>query len=254
MSKRRPSLDDLFARAMDAAAKAKSRAPGAGVELLAADDALRARCRRTKDGSHRGMGGHRALAIRESIKRDPETAAEFAQYLEDEVLVPEVKDRCAEDEGLATAEQRKARDFLKLARGAVRLEEASYRGRAAIEKRAAGKDVILFHGTTTKLIPKILKRGLVIGEAKVDPNETPGVYLSARHSSGGGFAHALGYARRAAGRLGGEPVVLTVRVPFDSLSWDADDEDIASGNYQFVTDEVPLSSIIAVDDEPVRGR
>jgi hypothetical protein len=253
MSKRL-SLDQLFDRAMDAAAKAKSRAPGAGVELLAADDALRARCRRTKGGSYRGMhAGPRALAIRETIKRDPETAAEYAQYLEEEVLVPEVKNRCAEDEGTTTAAQRKARAFLKLARGAVRLEEASYRGRSAIEKKAAGKDVILFHGTTTKLIPKILKRGLVIGEAKVDPDETPGVYLSARHSSGSGFAHALGYARRAAGRLGGEPVVLTVRVPFDSLSWDSDDADIASGNYQFVTDEVPLSSIIAVDDEPVRG-
>lgn len=64
-----------------------------------------------------------------------------------------------------------------------------------------------------------------------------------------GAASAEFYARRAAVVFGGEPVILRVIVDWDDLSPDPDDEDIASGAWQFVT-SAPVR-VVEVDGEKV---
>jgi hypothetical protein len=46
--------------------------------------------------------------------------------------------------------------------------------------------------------------------------------------------------------------VLRLLLPYDELTWDSDDEDIASGNYQWVTDYVPPGAIYEVNGERLR--
>lgn len=138
----------------------------------------------------------------------------------------------------------------------IDLEEAAYRGPAALKRAARGKLVWLYHGTSSNLLASIRQHGLRIGDAKVDPTETPGVYLTALPGRGD-HNGAYFYARRAASALGGEPVVLRVLVPFDELAPDRDDEDISTGNWQFVTDYVPVASIMEINGErtePTRAR
>jgi hypothetical protein len=161
------------------------------------------------------------------------------------VLDPE---RCAQAKKKARASARRDREDEAWEAQGIDLGDVSYRGKAALERAARGMPVWLYHGTSSKQLPGIRRHGLRIGDAKVDPAETPGVYLTAR-LGGGGYhsSDAQMYADRAARTLGGDPVVLRVLVPFDDLSWDSDDEDIATGAYQFVTDSVPPEQILEIN-------
>jgi hypothetical protein len=131
---------------------------------------------------------------------------------------------------------------------AVDPDDASYSGRSAIERVARGREVWLYHGTTSKFLRAILVDGLIAGVHRIDAKQR-GVYLTARHTPS-----AVWYADRAAGHFGGDPVVLRVRVPFDWLEWDADDEDISAGNYQFIADRVPPERICEVNGKKIKGR
>ena len=156
--------------------------------------------------------------------------------------------RCARDRKQRLAERRVDEAEARYEAQGVNLEDIAHLGPVRLAARARGKNVWLYHGTTTKLWPSIRRHGLRIGDAKVDPQETPGVYLTAMPGRGiytGGTASF--YAKRAAGVLGGRPVVLRVLVPFDDLTADTDDEDIQTGNYQFVTDYVGPQQILEVD-------
>jgi len=135
------------------------------------------------------------------------------------------------------------------------LEQFVHLGPAALDQRARGQRVWLYHGTSSRFVRHILRAGLTVTGKQVDPRETPGVYLTAapgRGMSTGGTAAF--YAQRAAGWFGGEPVVLRVLVDYNTLSWDSDDEDIETGGYQWVTDYVPPSGICEVGGRRVRGR
>lgn len=131
----------------------------------------------------------------------------------------------------------------------VNLEDLWHDGDAAVRRKAAGKDVWLYHGTSSLLLPDILKHGLLPGENVIDA-KTPGVFLTTQpgHGYNDGGTAAF-YAARAAQHFGGDPVVLRVLVPFDDLQPDPDDEDIQSGRYQYVIDAVPTAWIYEVNGE-----
>lgn len=118
-----------------------------------------------------------------------------------------------------------------------------------------GKDVWLWHGTSTELLPEIREYGLLAEPPKpTHPSSTPGyVYLT---TISGGWSRtggdALFYARSAASKHGGDPVLLRVIVPWDELEPDADDEDIESGNWQFRTPhDVPVDMVREIGEERV---
>jgi len=178
------------------------------------------------------------------LEGDPEALAYVQEQLDPA--------RCARARKKRLAELRADEAEERYEAQGVNLEDLAHLGPVRMAARARGKDVWLYHGTTTKLWPSIRRHGLRIGDARVDPQETPGVYLTAMPGRGihtGGTATF--YAERAAGALGGRPVVLRVLVPFDSLTADTDDEDIATGNYQFVTDYVSPEQILEVGGKRV---
>ena len=129
-------------------------------------------------------------------------------------------------------------------------------------RNLVGKQVWLYHGTTSAFLPTILKDGLLPGvdvktkrlkgggrsnvSNKADSIRfQPHVFLTA--NDGEGPASASWYARQAAFTHGGDPMILRVIVDWDDLEPDPDDTDIESGKYQFVIDRVPLSQIMEID-------
>jgi hypothetical protein len=127
------------------------------------------------------------------------------------------------------------------------------------ERRLRGTWVWLYHGTSSALLDQIVRDGLSPDQAPIDKETTtPGfVYLTAQPGSWGDGGSAAFYARRAAARHGGEPIVLRVIVDFDDLEPDDDDADqsFATYNAQFRTRErVPPGAIMEIDGERLRER
>lgn len=131
----------------------------------------------------------------------------------------------------------------------VDLEDLWHEGEAAVRRKASGQWVWMYHGTSSTLLPDILAHGLRPGAQRIDA-KTPGIFLTTQPGRG---AHTGGtawfYASRAAAHFGGEPVVLRVLVPFDSLEPDPDDEDIQAGRHQYVIDAVAPAWIYEVNGE-----
>ena len=138
-------------------------------------------------------------------------------------------------------------------------------------RQLRGKDAWLYHGTTSKLLPRILRDGLVPGDEpprrkrlrRQDRKSNasgpgdhvryqPHVFLTANADSDA--SSASWYARGAAATHGGDPVILRVLVPWDDLEPDPDDADIASGRYQFVVDHVPPEAILEVNGKRRKPR
>ena len=121
------------------------------------------------------------------------------------------------------------------------------------ERRYAGRDVWLYHGTTTALLPTIRRFGLQPDvEERTYAEGTPGyVYLTALYD-GSGKGDASFYARAAAGHFGGDPVVLRVIVPFDELDRDEDDSDLVGYRYQYRT-PYPVTRIVEIGGRKVRS-
>lgn len=131
----------------------------------------------------------------------------------------------------------------------VDLEDLWHAGEAAVRRKAAGQWVWMYHGTSSTLLPDILAHGLRPGAQRIDA-KTPGIFLTTQPGRGaytGGTARF--YATRAAAHFGGDPVVLRVLVPFDSLEPDPDDEDIQAGQHQYVIDAVAPAWIYEVNGE-----
>ena len=108
--------------------------------------------------------------------------------------------------------------------------------------------VWMYHGTSTAVLSTILDEGLRARpprrvERLMGAQSAPGVYLTAWPGAGVG----LDYAQRAATWLGGKPVWLEILIPWGALSPDTDDEHLASGRWQFVTDHVPPGWILRAD-------
>jgi hypothetical protein len=181
--------------------------------------------------------------IRESLIEDDPEALEYVQEKLAETPARIQQQRAAE---AAEVEEEHYE-----AQG-LELDDLSYRGPRAIDRAARGRMVWVYHGTTTRFLNDILQRGLAGGINRIDA-KYEGVYVTAR--PGGGINYggtAVWYAERAAGHFGGQPAVLRLLLPYDELTWDSDDEDIASGNYQWVTDYVPPGAIYEVNGERLR--
>lgn len=117
-----------------------------------------------------------------------------------------------------------------------------------------GALVWMYHGTSSVLLPDILRHGLLAQPPKQawDSTTRGWVYLTASASARG--CGAADYAKKAVYQFGGEPVVLRVIVPWRDLSPDLDDSDISCGRYQWRTrSDVPPAAIFEVDGEHRRG-
>jgi hypothetical protein len=104
--------------------------------------------------------------------------------------------------------------------------------------------VVMFHGTSTKLLPKIRREGLRPARSqqqKSDPtfSTASGVYLDLRPD-------VEVYARGAASRHGGKPVILAVRRTLDQIEPDPDDAHLgwSTSAMQFITPWVPVTDIV----------
>jgi 8-oxo-dGTP pyrophosphatase MutT (NUDIX family) len=132
---------------------------------------------------------------------------------------------------------------------AIDVSDLTHGSREDLDTAARGKHVWMYHGTSSKLVPNILRQGLHPDVEHIDPKEIPGVYLTSQ--AGPGPATADFYARRAAGHFGGQPKVLRVRVPYDHLSPDEDDAEHAptAARHQFTTGSVSPDEIYEVGDK-----
>jgi hypothetical protein len=176
------------------------------------------------------------------VENDPEAIA----YVHEKLA--ETPARIAQQQAAAAAE---AEEAAYEARG-LDLDELSYYGPAIVDRKARGQIVWVYHGTTTRFLDDILQQGLLAGVNRIDA-KVSGIYVTAR--PGGGLREggtARWYAERAAGYFGGDPVVLRLLLPYNELDWDTDDEDIQTGNYQWVIDYVPPSAIYEVNGESIR--
>lgn len=244
---RRPTLDLLFARALAAIADVKTRPSAETAEkLVAADDAFLQRCPLTgSPGTTRGRGRNPSAIL----VRAKENPIEFASVLEEEIYLTDTLIRCKNFEKSRQHDDRRERDLSRSIGDALELEAASSRGRSHLRHQARGKNVVLYHGTTSKFLPAIYKNGIVADRNLVEHQPTNAVFLTAQRD---GVVSAVSYAARAVHKYGGKPTILTVVVPFDDLELDGDDADIASGDFQFQTDRVEPDQIVAVNDTPRR--
>lgn len=100
--------------------------------------------------------------------------------------------------------------------------------------------VALYHHTSSALLPKIRKDGLIIGKQTNFFNTQAGVYLSTRNHG----EPVDVYSKRAVHVYGGNPVALRVRRTLDQLRPDPDDADLAwAQGVQFISQPVPPSDI-----------
>lgn len=122
-----------------------------------------------------------------------------------------------------------------------------------------GKKVWLYHGTSDAFLDDIRQHGLRSGRevgkqsnfgSARNPHKIQNeVYLTS--DSGRGPAGAWDYARLAASRHGGNPVVLRVLVDGDELSHDRDDADLRSGAVQYRVPRVEPHQVKEVHGERV---
>lgn len=125
------------------------------------------------------------------------------------------------------------------------------------ERKLRGKNVWLFHGTSSALLDDISRHGLRADQEPIDPDTTTAgyVYLTADIGSWSQGGSAWFYARRAASKFGGSPVILRVIVDFDDLEADEDDADLKSYAVQYRTaGGVPAGAIMEADGQRLRER
>ena len=123
----------------------------------------------------------------------------------------------------------------------------------------ADKKVWLYHGTSSKLLPRLKKDGIEparehgkqsnVGATAMTEASPDFVFLTAKTD---GAASADFYAKNAARKHGGKPVVVRVLVDGSDLDYDPDDVDIQSGSYQFVIDRVAPGEIMEIGGEKVK--
>lgn len=161
------------------------------------------------------------------------------------------------DENRAKAVQRRADRRLSAAerlweRQAIEVD--SWLPRKALRRDLAGRNVWLWHGTSSALLPEIRRRGLLAEPPKkTHQSSTSGyIYLTTEAGDYGSGGSAVFYARSAAGKHGGDPVLLRVIVPWNELEPDADDEELSCGRRQFRTAfDIPVDRIREIGDERV---
>lgn len=112
-----------------------------------------------------------------------------------------------------------------------------------VEQLIGDLPVLLYHHTSSHLVPKIRREGLRGDVTRSNPHENSGagVYLTSEASG----PAVDGYLRGATGRSkNGRDVSLLVRTHLRDLISDPDDADISSGKHQFILPYVAPSDII----------
>ncbi len=106
--------------------------------------------------------------------------------------------------------------------------------------------VIMYHFTSSKLVPSIKKNGLVTGLKKTNPykNSYSGIYLTTK-SSGNDID---GYKYHAVNKHKGEAVKITIKMYLSELAPDSDDAELSSGKYQFMSENIPPDRIIDIEE------
>ena len=101
--------------------------------------------------------------------------------------------------------------------------------------------VIVYHHTSSGLLPAIRREGLRADARKSNSyqNSGAGVYVTTEVSG----PAVEGYKRNAISRRKGHPVTLEIKTTLNQLTPDPDDEDIASGEVQFILPYVPPQDI-----------
>jgi hypothetical protein len=143
------------------------------------------------------------------------------------------------------AERVEKREALRLSAG---VEIDPYGGRMS---RYRGKNVWLFHGTTTCFLRSMRLHGLSGELRRTDARGslTRDVYVTAL--PGDEPCGAARYASAAVYAHGGDRLVVRVLVPFDELRYDPDDADISCGKFQWIVRVVPASAIYSMSGKPL---
>jgi uncharacterized protein (TIGR02996 family) len=113
--------------------------------------------------------------------------------------------------------------------------------------------VVVWHHTSDALTERILSEGLradVQTRANPTRNSAAGVYLTTERSG----PAVAGYSHNAVAAHGGNPKTWGVRTTLAELSPDPDDEEISSGEHQFVLPHVPRESLFDPDAPPPQAR
>jgi hypothetical protein len=115
-----------------------------------------------------------------------------------------------------------------------------------VKKIVGDSDIVVYHYTSSAVLPDIVKEGLVSGKRDVNRHnlDSSGVYVTTEISG----PAIEGYRDTARGVLGGEPVTLAIRTKIKNLIPDPDDADIESGRYQFVLPKVDVDDVINLSD------
>lgn len=103
---------------------------------------------------------------------------------------------------------------------------------------------VLFHYTSSKVIPSIQEHGLEADRKSVNGTKTEGVYLTTEESGPAIDGYKRGAVR---GHRGGYPIQVVVQVYLSELQDDDDDFDIQSGNHQYVVPHVPPERIVEIN-------
>ena len=114
-----------------------------------------------------------------------------------------------------------------------------------VEEIIGDLPVLLWHHTSSKLLPKIKREGLrsdVRKRSNPYMNSRAGVYLTTE--SGGNACD--GYCRNACSTHGGDPIAIGVRTTLQQVQPDPDDADISSGSHQFFIPYVSPQDIVEV--------
>lgn len=112
-----------------------------------------------------------------------------------------------------------------------------------VEVLLDGLDVAVYHHTTSKLLSRIRRQGLVVDRARSNPyqNSGAGVYVTTETSG----RVIEGYGAAATTRHGGRPVMLTIRTRLHALDDDPDDQELAwARGRQFVLPQVEAGDIV----------
>jgi hypothetical protein len=111
-----------------------------------------------------------------------------------------------------------------------------------IQRLIGNLPVVLYHFTSSAVMPSIRADGLHGDRKSVNRRQTEGVYLTTETDG----PAVNGYIRNALAAHGGKPVKLLIQCYLTDLAPDPDDEDISSGQHQFIIPAVSPAQIIGV--------
>lgn len=107
--------------------------------------------------------------------------------------------------------------------------------------------IVLYHHTSSALLPIIEKEGLRIGKPTNFFNSQAGVYVTTM-----GSADSI-YGRRAAQAYGGDPISIRIKRTLSQIQPDPDDSDLAwAQGRQFITPAVAPSDVL-IEQEEIRS-